>query len=193
MSVAMWIDPVPPPSERQIAARMEKKDYEAFAVVGLHRKSGRFLVLETRKNRGHEPNWTIAAFFELCSKWRPQTIAVEGTAYQRTLEWILRQAMQERRIYYPVDVRTDMRSKYDKITDGLSGLASQGVFYVHASQVDLIGAFTDYPDISYDDELEAVAQAAHELYERDAILGDYEELIEDEENVPEIGDWRAAP
>ncbi|MGH9429421.1 MAG: hypothetical protein ACRD2L_24310, partial [Terriglobia bacterium] len=77
------LDPVPPPSERQLAVGLRQKDYEAFAIV---RKFGnKYYVLETSSRRGHDPSWTIAEFFRLVIKWRPREAIVEATAYQRTL------------------------------------------------------------------------------------------------------------
>jgi len=193
MVVSMWIDPVPPPSEKQIAQRMEKKDYEALACVGYHRKSDRYFLLEYKFNRGHDPDWTIAKFFDLCMRWRPRHIKVEGVAYQRTLKWILDTAMRQRRKHFLIDAVDDKRSKYDKIVDGLQGVASDGAFYIHASHIDFKSQFEDYPDVSHDDILESVARAVDVLHTGDALEGDYEELEEDEEDIPALAGWRGAP
>ena len=46
-------------------------------------------------------------FFRLCLKWRPRIVTVETTAYQRTLKWLLEQAMKSRRQYWVVQDFTD--------------------------------------------------------------------------------------
>src|SRR4029077_9158654 len=77
--VVLVIDPVPPPSEIQIAKGLHGKDYEAITAVG--RYKNKYYVLETIYNRGHEPNWTAATVFEMANRWKPRKIIVESVAY----------------------------------------------------------------------------------------------------------------
>ena len=175
MYVTMAIDPVPPPSEVEIAKGLMKKNYEVLACVGYHQ--GKHYVLDYRFNRGHEPNWTIATFFELMHKWKPKKLRVEAHGYQATLSWLLRQAMQSQGKYIPIEEERDKRSKYDKIVDPLAGPLSHGKLLVHPGMYDLITAITDYPNIPFDDIIECVAKAveglfAAELYDND--LSGYE-------------------
>jgi phage terminase large subunit-like protein len=157
------IDPVPPPSEIQIAKGLVTKDFEALGVVGKNLKTGDFYILEISSNRGHEPDWTIMEFFRLNTTWRPIRTVVEAIAYQRTLAWLLQQAMRVQKRYFVIRTNADKRSKYDRIVQSLNGLASQGKLHVHPSMVDFISQFTDYPSVSHDDELEVVAVACEEL------------------------------
>ncbi|MDE0331000.1 MAG: hypothetical protein OXL41_03960 [Nitrospinae bacterium] len=161
MQIVCAIDPVPPPSETQIAQGMAKKDYEAFVVIGLF--GGKYYLLEYSANRGHEPEWTVAEFFRLGRKWRPQQFVVETVAYQRTLVWILKRAMQHQRTYFVVNELSDKRSKYDRIRDAYSGPASQQAFYVKQEHSDFIDQFSNYPDVTYDDILDAGAMAVTRL------------------------------
>ena len=150
------IDPVPPPSETQLAKGMKGKDYEALGILGTTDGS-KFYLLDYVYNRGHEPNWTISEFFRLSLKWNPATWVVETVGYQKTLEWILRKAMQERRIFYPIYELKDKRGKFDRINDALAGPASNGVFYCHKSHTEFISQFCDYPDVTHDDVLDMVS------------------------------------
>ena len=190
MDVRMWIDPVPPPSEKQILEGLAKKDYEALAVVG--KWKDRFYVLEIQANRGHEPDWTISTFFRLIQRWRPRRVGVESTAYQRTLASLLKMAMQHRRQFVAIDEDTDRRSKLDKISDGLHGPASNRRLYVRKEMTNFISQFARHPDIEHDDELESVARCVEGL-NWDDMVGDYEDLIEEEDDIPLLGDWRACP
>ena len=58
MFCVVAIDPIPPPSDKALATGLMKKDYEAVAVIG--RKQGRYYVLDYKKSRGHDPDWTVA-------------------------------------------------------------------------------------------------------------------------------------
>ena len=161
MTTMIAIDPVPPPSELQISKGLRGKDYEAIAVVGRYGPS--YFLLEYSTNRGHNPEWTIAEFFRLALKWRPLRVLVESVAYQRTLAWLLRRAMQTQRRFFVVKEVTDKRRKYDRIVDSLNGIAANGQLFVRHEHSEFISQFRSYPDVVHDDLLEAVAVAVAEL------------------------------
>ena len=195
MVTVMAIDPVPPPSEIQIAKGMRGKDFEALAVVGIHK--GDFYLLEYSANRGHDPSWTIAEFFRLAYKYSPRRIVVESVAYQRTLAWLLKQAMKHQGRYWVIVESDDKRSKYDTIVDGLNGPASEGHFFVKKEHVEFIEQFRSYPDVSNDDIIEAVAVAARELVGALGASDDdeenYEDTVKDEVTYPALAYQRGAP
>ena len=152
------IDPVPPPTDQQLAKGLVGKDYEVLCIVGT--KDGKdYYLLDYVANRGHEPNWTISEFFRLSLKWQPSTWVVEMVAYQRVLEWILRKAMKDKGIYFPIHGLEDYRKKFTRIVDNLAGVSSNGAFYVHKSHTDFIQQFNEYPDVTHDDILDAVSMA----------------------------------
>lgn len=175
--VCSSIDPVPPPSERQIAQGLRGKDYEAFASIGY--KGNDFYLLDYDLMRGHEPTWTIATFFKHSVKYRPRKWIIDATAYQRTLAWILRQAMNHQKRWYVIHEFVDQRSKFNRITDSLSGLTSNGHLHVKREHADFIQQFCDYPTVSHDDLLDAVSMAL--ICMQDTVLGDGEDDTEDEE------------
>lgn len=170
MWVAMAIDPVPPPSDREIAKGLQGKDYECLSVVGY--KNLNYYLLEYSMNRGHDPSWTIAEFFRLVFKWNPRKVAIEEIAYQKTLSWLLSQAMNKYRRYVPIEGFRDKRAKRDRIVDGLAGPASHGHLYVQPGHVDFITQFTDHPNVQHDDVIETVAVAVQSLSPIDLSTGD---------------------
>ena len=194
MTKIMAIDPVPPPSEIQIAKGFRGKDYEAFAVVGKHQ--GDYYLLDYSINRGHEPNWTVSEFFRLALKWQPRRIIVEAVAYQRTLAWILRKAMNHQKRYFVIKESDDKRKKFDKIVDGLSGPASNSHLFIREDQHEFIEQFRSYPDVSNDDLIEAVAVAVAEL-SGESVLDleddEYEEIIMEERGIKPLSYDRGAP
>jgi len=182
------IDPVPPPSEREIAAGLRDKDYETIAVVGVF--GGMRFLLDYSMNRGHTPEWTVNEFFRLVDKWRPIKAKVEGVAYQRTLKWILEEEMKRRLRFIQVDAVTDKRKKSHRITQAFSGPASQGMFYVHKSHAEFYEQFVSYPNVNHDDLLDAVAMAMPGMMETGGIAG----VGFDETGVERLpSDWRVAP
>ena len=157
----MVIDPVPPPSPRELEQGLEKKDFECHHVI--QRTGLEYYSVAYEQKKGHDPSWSVATMFTLAEKYNVQKIMVESVAYQRTLAWLIRRAMDERKRYWQVVEFTDPRSKFSKIVDGLNGIASAGHLHVRAEQTDLIGQFNDYPRVSHDDCLETLALGCIDL------------------------------
>ena len=86
-------------------------------------------------------------------------IRVEGTAYQRTLEWLFQREMRNQHVYWPVEAVTDRRAKRHRIVQALSGIASKHLLYVHPSMKDFIDQFSAYPVVKHDDHLDSAAMA----------------------------------
>ncbi|MFQ5741978.1 MAG: hypothetical protein ACE5HV_00135 [Acidobacteriota bacterium] len=192
MVVHMAVDPVPPPSDIQVAKGLRGKDFEAFAIVGSH--AGEYYLLDYTLHRGHEPNWTVMEFFRLAAKWKPRRILVESTAYQRTLSWLLKQAMDHQRRYYVIEEFDDRRKKFDRIVDGLSGIASNSKLFVRRGQTEFVSQFRAYPDVAHDDLIEAVAVAAASLAGSGYDDEDgYAEILAAEENIPSLQYLRGSP
>ena len=190
------IDPVPPPSDRQVAKGLADKDFEAHAIVGFKGKD--FFVPEVRSRRGHNPDWTLKNFFELVEKWDPVITIVEGVAYQRTLKWLLDQAMAVRGRYVQVEATVDNRPKSIRISQGLSGPMSQKRVYFNRFHMTLLTQLISYPSVVYEDELEAVAMAMKKAQALMALAaGEEQERDEEEEDLgfrkELVEAWRGAP
>jgi phage terminase large subunit-like protein len=159
----LGIDPVPPPSERQKAKGLRDKDYEAHYVWGRHQ--GEYHLLDYARNRGHEPSWTVATAFALAHKWRVARIVVDAVAYQRTLKWLLEQEMRRRGIYFSIVPVDDKMQKFARITNVLSGLATNGKLWIGPEHTVFAEQFAAYgPTYSgLDDDLDASALALQDI------------------------------
>lgn len=190
----MWcelaIDPVPPPSDKQVAVGLTKKDYEALCVVGKWR--GKYYVLESVAERGHDPSWTVNEVFRLAMKWRIKKIRSEGQGYQRTLAWLLAQAMKSKGLYYPIEVFDDKMKKHHVITNGLKGVMSHSQLFFRREQTSLRHQVIHFPNVRNDDEIEALARGCMGL--QTAAIGEgIGFLVEDEEGIPDLEYERGAP
>lgn len=187
------IDPVPPPSDRQLEMGLQGKDFEAITVVGAH-KDG-YPLLDYALNRGHDPNWTAATVFGFHMQYKPYCWVCESVAYQRVLKWFLEKEMQRRGIYaYLKDAKADKRKKYNRIISTLSGPASQGKIWCAEDAYEFILQFESY-GIGYkgfDDLLDAYSMGVAEITNPylELGIGDYEELDDD---VPDFHRPRSCP
>lgn len=188
----LGIDPVPPPSERQMAKGLEGKDYEAQYVWGRH--GGDYYLLDWRRNRGHEPNWSVTTALELAFRWRVSRIVIDAVAYQRVLKWLLEQAMRQRGTYYVVDPVADGMKKYARISNVVAGLAAEGRLIVGVNDTPFIEQFEAYGPLysGHDDDLDASALALQSLHnpmmDRIDALGEISNF-----NVEEIPFIRSCP
>lgn len=193
--VEMAIDPVPPPSDLQLAKGLKDKDYESIAVGG--RYKGKYYLLDLAYNRGHDPTWTVQTVFDLAKRWRVRKIIVESVAYQRVLAWLLREAMKKTGRYWMVEEFVDKRKKFNRITDSLVGIASEGALYVRRSQYGFITQFQHYPgknpEGQHDDNLESVAILMQSLQK--SFVGDVadDHYLRDEDGLERLEDYRGAP
>lgn len=176
------VDPVPPPTEVQIQKGLRDKDDEALAVVRRFRNDYYIEALET--NKGHEPSWTVAKFYELVFRYNPLRAVVESVAYQVTLKWLLEQAARTYKRFVIIDEFKDRRKKFDRIVDALSDVASEGRLYVHPSMDKFVQQFGEFPDVSHDDALEAVAIAITKLKMLDGLAARTVESPHDPPRLP---------
>ena len=189
MITFLGIDPVPPPTPHQIATGLRDKDYECLAVVGL--AGGNTYLCEISRNKGHTPEWTKAEFFRLVRKWKVLRARVEGITYQRTLKWLLDDAMSRERIWVQINAVDDKRKKSHRIAQAMSGIATHKRLFVHRSHLDFISQFAAYPNVTHDDDLDSVAMA---LDEANTYGGGTADLyLSDQEDIPDLPQWRAAP
>lgn len=186
MFSVLAIDPVPPPSERQIASNLATKDYECQMVVGRWRDE--YHVLHYELHRGHDPSWSTNTALQLARDFKIAKIIVEVIAYQRVLKWVLKKAMEATRRFYVIDEawknsRLASRAKYTRIVSTIAGPLSHGKVLIRADMDELRKQIEMYPRVEHDDCLDALSIAMWGLVnpymENEANPGGIESNIED--------------
>lgn len=159
----LGIDPVPPPSPRQMAKGLQNKDFETHYVW--MRWKNEYHLVDRARSRGHEPNWSVNTAFTLMRKWRCVRCVFDAVAYQRSLQWIFEEEMKRRGYYFSVIPIADGMQKYARITGVLSGLAQQGLLWIGADHTEFAEQFASYGPIytGIDDDLDASAIALQDL------------------------------
>lgn len=157
------IDPVPPPSDREMEKGFQGKDWEAHYVWGRHQ--GNYHLLDFARNRGHQPSWSVATALGLAHKWRVARIVVEAVAYQRTLKWLLEEEMKRRGVFFSVVPVVDKTKKFARIVNVLSGLATAGKLWIGPEHTIFAEQFAAYGPIygGVDDDLDASAIALQDM------------------------------
>lgn len=181
----MGIDPVPPPSEKEIAQGLIHKDHEVLAVTA--KWKNRHFVVEYAKNKGHTPEWTLGEFFRLLAKYPIRKIRVESIAYQRTLKWLIETAMKRRRMWRQIDDTSSnaKQKKTYRIIDTIGNVVADKRLAIRADMVDFVDQYRDFPVVKHDDVIDAVSIAIHAAESDSTIAGEYD-IIEDEKNYPDL-------
>lgn len=183
-------DPVPPPSERELAKGLAGKDFEV--VQAWRRVGGAYYLLESRAMRGHNPNWTMASIFEMARNYGALKIVAEMVNYQRVLKWLLEKEMERRRTWYQIVAAKASKSKYNRIVSAYSSIASQGKIFISPLHTTFASQFETYPNVDHDDELDAGAMALHELV--NPFLETYDPALDlDDGDVVELEAMESCP
>lgn len=181
------IDPVPPPSDKQLATGMKTKDQEAISAVC--RSKGEYYLLDYTVSKGHEPDWTANKVFEFMARFKPQVLVLSLVSAERYLKWYLEKEMQRRRRFLPIkEAEIGGKSKFVRINAALSGVSSNGKLWCSSSHHEFILQFESY-GIGYkgnDDLLESVANGVAELTSPFLELSsdEYEDLTDEVESFP---------
>lgn len=188
------IDPVPPPSPKQMQQGLAKKDFEAHYVWC--RKGDEYHLCDFDRSRGHDPSWTVATAFRLARQHRVMRIIIDAVAYQRTLKWILEQEMRKTGIWYQVVPIADGMQKYARISGIFGTLATMGGLWIGPEHTIFNTQFQSYGPTyaGIDDDLDASALALQDLYNPFLRLDETGKIIElDDHHVEEFQWERACP
>lgn len=187
------IDPVPPPSPKQMEKGLQGKDYEAHYVWC--RDGLNFHLCDFARSRGHDPGWSTTTALSLARKWRVGKIVIDAVAYQRTLKWILEQAMQRQRQYYQIIPIADGMQKYARISNVIGGLAADGKIWIGPEHSVFASQFEAYSPTyaGFDDDLDASALALQELSKPWLEHLDATGNLSDDSDVEQLEWTRAAP
>lgn len=161
-AVIISVDPVPPPTEIQVAKDLVGKDYEAIAVT--MRWKGKYYLLAYTTNRGHDPIWTCETVWEYVQRFRPMGIVVEMLGFQRVIGNQLRSFLIKKGCYTSVvPSEKSSKNKFARIVGAIKGAATARLLYISKAHTQFKADYEMYPAVSHDDLLDAVAMGLDQL------------------------------
>lgn len=132
-------------------------DYSTVMTCGKDVISGNIYVLDYFRARC-SPGEHAAALFEHVIKWRPIQVGYEDVAYQKSLDYWLKELMRQRQEYFilvPIK-RTGRKSKETYIM-GLTPIAASGAIHIRSYMSELLTEFLAFPRGSHDDLIDSMA------------------------------------
>jgi hypothetical protein len=157
MMVYIGVDPTPPPRAGQENTSNAHLDDACISAIGLWR--GRVYLIEYYVCKSPNPMEFIVKLFEMVRRLRPISVGVETILFARTLSTLINDEMQRLQFFFLVIPVEDKRNKMVRITQALTGRASQHMLYVSPKHTEFIDQFATYPDVAHDDILDAVSIA----------------------------------
>lgn len=160
-AVVIAVDPVPPPTDIQVAKGKPTGDFEAISVW--MRAKGNYYLLDYAISRGHQPIWVAQTIIMMIVKYRPMKIVFESVAAQKALGLLLEHELKRAFINIQIHYKTDTRRKYNRIVSAFSGVGFNGRLYCSRKHSQFIADFTSYPQVENDDLLDSGAAGIDEL------------------------------
>lgn len=174
-------------------ASSDKKKADNHVTLAIGVRGPDVYVRAYRSAKGVMPDKAASHFFEICAMNAPVLKAgCESIAYQRTLKWYIEQEMLARRIFVPMEMIQDKRSKVDRILQHIPGLLAYKHLHVHPSMTELIAEMDEYDpvvDDNQDDILDALAMAiclAGPILQSVYTLEGEARVLNDESAYPEL-------
>jgi predicted phage terminase large subunit-like protein len=155
LSVYTTVDPATDPELS--TSRADDIDYSVVITCGKDMVTGNIYVLDYFRERC-SPGDHAAAIFEQVLRWKPIVVGYEDVAYQRSLDYWLKELMRQKQQYFVLQPikRTGRKSKETHIM-GLHPIAASGTIHVRAYMKELLTEFLSFPRGAHDDLIDALA------------------------------------
>lgn len=156
-SLMVWttIDPATDPELS--TSKANKTDYSVVMTCGKDLMNGKIYVLEYFRERC-SPGEHLAAVFDHVIRWRPIVVGYEDVAYQKSIDYWLKELMRQKSQYFiliPIK-RTGRKSKETHIM-GLHPIAASGSIHLRPYMHELRTEFLSFPRGAHDDLIDALA------------------------------------
>jgi predicted phage terminase large subunit-like protein len=155
LHVYTTIDPATDPELS--TSRADDLDYSVVMTCGKDMITGDIYVLDYFRERCN-PGDMAAAIFEQVLTWRPIVVGYEDVAYQKSLDYWLKELMRQRSQFFILEPikRVGRKSKETHIM-GLQPIAAAGALYLRSWMNDLRTEFLSFPRGAHDDLIDALA------------------------------------
>lgn len=149
---------IDPATDPQLStSRSDRLDYSVVMTTGKDMVTGDIYVLDYFRERC-SPGDHAAALFDHVLRWKPIIVGYEDVAYQRSLDYWLKELMRSRGQYFilkPIK-RTGRKSKEVHIM-GLHPIAAAGAIHIRPYMQELLTEFLSFPRGAHDDLIDCLA------------------------------------
>ncbi len=150
LAVFTTVDPAPHESKGV------DPDFNVVMTCGVSLSTGRIYILDYFRERC-TPGELIEALFNHVDRFSPLKVGIETVAYQKALEWFVKEEMNKRRVWFMIEpLMTSNMKKIARIR-ALQPIAKNKALFLRSWMEDLIQEFIAFPRGAHDDLLDALA------------------------------------
>lgn len=156
-SLAVWTTVDPATDPELSTSRADTLDYSVVMTCGKDLVTGFIYVLDYFRERC-SPGEHVAAIFNHVTTWRPIEVGYESVAYQKSIEYWIKEMMRQQSQYFILRQikRTGHKSKETHIM-GLHPIAASGTIHIRPWMSALLTEFLAFPRGAHDDLIDAMA------------------------------------
>lgn len=166
----------------------EQKGAHKYAMVAIKVVGHKVYLLDYFVQTGVNPEEAWNQFLRFALKYRPYMVPVESIAYQRALAFYFREKMRAMGTFWAIMEYQDRRRKADRILQAYVGRATEGHFYVKASQEEFISEWTSWR-VNQDSDLLDAGAIAMSAASNLLLMDEDEESVMpllNEKNIPSL-------
>jgi len=147
LDVVMTVDPN--------SGSLTSPDFPAI-VVSAQSPFAQVFILETWSRRV-QPDAFCEMIFEMWERWQPRVLGIEKAGQQTTEFWFKKLAKQRQTFINVQPLLPRGRKKEDRIRKGIQPIVNKGLLFMRKGQTILAHQLKFHPDLTNDDELDALA------------------------------------
>lgn len=152
MAVYTTVDPA---SDAELT-KGKDTDYSVVMTCGKDLKNGQIYVLDYFRARCN-PGELASAIFDHVVRWRPIEVGYEDVAFQKTMEYWLRELMRKESIFFILrPVKFGRKAKETRIA-ALQPLFSNKAILIRTHMKDLVSELMTFPRGAHDDIIDALS------------------------------------
>ena len=149
---------IDPATDPQLStSRSDALDYSVVMTTGKDMITGDIYILEYFQERC-SPGDLAEAVFDHVECWRPRIVGYEDVAYQKSLEYWIKELMRTRGQYFNlIPIKRTGRKSKEKHIMGLHPIAAAKAIYLRPTMGKLLTEFISFPRGAHDDLIDALA------------------------------------
>jgi predicted phage terminase large subunit-like protein len=150
------VDPAGDPDLSKRKGGRKKTDWNVVCTTAISLERKRRYVVKVSKRKCN-PGGLMDMLFTHLREYHPVKLGVESIAYQQSLDYWIRQKMENENLWVPIELLTHNNQNKNLRIQGLQPLVHSGDLLFHVSMTTLQAELESFPLAAHDDESDALA------------------------------------
>jgi predicted phage terminase large subunit-like protein len=144
-------------TDPELSSASNLLDFSTVMTCGKDLMTGNIYVMEYFRQRCN-PGDHAAALFDQVLRWKPNEVGYEDVAYQRSIEYWVKELMKTKGQYFVLKpIKNPGRKSKETRIMGLQPVAAAGAIHIRPSMTELMTEFLTFPRGRHDDLIDTMA------------------------------------